>query len=180
MTRKRASASGRVGIDLAAVPAWDDVPPEGRSTGAGIGAGIVLIKGLDYVKAKRGDRSRLEQCGGEDLFQLAYQRELCTAPDPELHIAGVLTYRAAELIGHFNVPEHQVIDLECKRLGLFGSEFFEFIQNIIRKVLRCVFQKSSHHFCHLAGIRDAGCFYGFYYFRHAVLLYLNGQATCNR
>ena len=88
---KGAAAACHVGVDLALVGVGDDVPPHGRCSFADVLSGVVLVKGLDRVVAEGCLKGRLDDRFSEKGLQVVDQRELCSALDPELQDAGVLT-----------------------------------------------------------------------------------------
>ena len=91
VSRKGASAAGHVCIDLASVPARNDLPPDGRSTGACVDAGVVLVKSLHDIRAQRCFSCCLPYGIHKKTFQLIYKREACAALYEELENARVLT-----------------------------------------------------------------------------------------
>ena len=85
-----AAAARHVGVDLAAVPVGDDVPPHSGGALADVLAGVVLVEGLHGVVAQRGLEGGLHDRVLEQALQLVDEGEAGAALDPELQHAGVL------------------------------------------------------------------------------------------
>ena len=169
---KRASAACHVGVDLAAVPVGNDVPPYGRCAFADVLAGVVLVKSLDGVVAQGRRESRLHDRVFEESFQLVNERESRAALQPELENAGVLAGRPVELDRELLVAEHRLINDLCEGAVLFGSELLKFRDDVVRKLLACVAYKTCDDIghsldlcfcCHvLLSFRSVDLVYGFF------------------